>query len=375
MCLVKAISINAFRNLEQQAVFLHPESNVIVGNNGSGKTSFLESLFFVCNAKSFRTNTPNEAIQNNSRTGLLEARFIKSDTLTDINAVAENVSSVVLKLEKPNKKTLHIDSKIIANSSTLALLFPCYYFSPVSLNLLEGDPGQRRNLIDWLMFHVEQPAYNQYISQYRKVLKNRNKLLKIKSNYDGNQDNFWVTEMVSIAEQIEGLRSLHLSNLKLMFEMLTKDYLTFATKIDLEYFKGWKSDNLLEELKTNLERDLILGNTSAGIHKSDLKIRNDNKLIKNSLSRGQVKLLTLTLVVAVLKYASEITKKKVLFLVDDLFAELDPHSFKIAIKLINLLNTQCIITCNNADLAGQTDSLFNSLSMFHVEQGKINEVQ
>ncbi|MBE1300806.1 MAG: DNA replication and repair protein RecF [Alteromonadaceae bacterium] len=374
MCLVKAISISAFRNLEQQVVFLHPESNIVLGDNGSGKTSFLESLFFVCNAKSFRTNTPNEAIQNSERVALLEARF-KSKLNQENNTSVEDTTSVSLKLEKPNKKMLQIEAKPVSNSSTLALLFPCYYFSPVSLNLLEGDPSLRRNLIDWLMFHVEQPIYNQYIAQYRKLLKSRNKLLKIKSAYDGNQDRFWLSELVTVANNLEDLRRNHLNNLNKVFDDLKFEFLAFSKNVHLEYYKGWKSNDLLGELSESLERDLILGSTSLGTHKSDLKVRNQKRQIKSSLSRGQIKLLTLTLVVAVLKYVSEVRQQKVLFLIDDLFAELDPNSFKIAIKLINLLNTQCIITCNNADLAGQTDSLFNSLSMFHVEQGKINEVQ
>lgn len=374
MCLVKAISISAFRNLERQVVFLHPESNIVIGDNGSGKTSFLEALFFVCNAKSFRTNTPNEAIQNSEKAALLEARF-NSNLKQEDSTINEETTSVSLKLEKPNKKMLQIEAKPISNSSTLALLFPCYYFSPVSLNLLEGDPSLRRNLIDWLMFHVEQPRYNQYITQYRKLLKSRNKLLKIKTAYDGNQDRFWVTQLVTVANKLEDLRRNHVNNLNKVFDDLKTEYLAFSENVHLEYYKGWKSNDLHSELNESLERDLILGSTTLGTHKSDLKVRNQKRQIKSSLSRGQIKLLTLTLVVAVLKYVSEVRQQKVLFLVDDLFAELDPKSLKVAIKLINLLNTQCIITCNNADLAGQTDSLFNSLSMFHVEQGKINEVQ
>ena len=336
--------------------------NLIVGQNGSGKSSILEAISILCTGRSFRSNQIASIIQY----GCESMRVVAWVTNQSGNKITVGMD------RGHAHHHLHIDRIPAGRLSQFAEQLPLQSITPGSISLVIGSPSVRRSFLDWGLFHVE-PSYSQLTRTYRSILKQRNAL--IRANRDVDQElKYWDDQIVDAGEQITHRRIEYMQSLIDIFntEIATQIREIIPLNITISYQKGWKLGmNLSEAIRDTSDRERRVGHTVVGPHEADFKIQASGKSAKDSLSRGESKLLSVAFYLAQLKHLQNELNKETVLLIDDLFSELDEtHSGSIQRYLLDN-QSQIFITSVTTN-----HPFFEQCPhrMFHVEQGTIVSV-
>ena len=355
-------NVSNFRNIEALSFEPSPEINVIIGENGSGKSSLLESIYFLSHGKSFRTNKYKAIIQHQKDTLLVHGK-------KQFNSLQIPVG---IQKERNGNTLAKVHGKRCERIAQLAEVLPAQVITPESFELFFGGPKERRRFLDLGVFHVEQEFYFHWYN-FNKLLKQRNALLKQKpSNYE-QQIQFWDKEFVTNADKINTLRSSYITRLsKLFFDKIASQIELFKS-LSFEYSPGWKSEyDLSEQLSSNFERDIKLGYTSKGPHKADINFLIDGVSVDNFLSRGQLKLLMYALKVCQNHLIESETEKQSLFLIDDLPSELSHDTKQAVSELLAHSTSQIFISAIDYDsISAVVEPLNKNIKVFHVKHGKL----
>ena len=352
-----SLEINNFRNLHQVKIEPDARLNIISGVNAAGKTSLLESLFYLSYGRSFRNSQTRDLI------------MYDQDYFRLISKIKTPSAESIIGIQKSTKQqTIRIDQQDIHKISDLAALFPVIALHPDSHQLISAGPELRRQYIDWGVFHVEH-AFIQTWKRYRKALSQRNAALR--HHQPDNMCVIWDQALVESANQIEQARFQYLEQLNILLKK-NAEFLFPGNKVSLEYKRGWSDEHDYQDfLLSSLARDKEKGYTQAGPHRADIKIRLDNKSAQTSISRGQQKKLVALLKLAQLELFIQTTQRTCVLLYDDLPAELDQSNRNILMELLSGMNVQLFVSSIEAE---QLDiSSWNSAKMFHVEQGAVKE--
>lgn len=351
---IRQISLNDFRNLKSSTLEFHDRLNIFTGSNASGKSSLLEAIHLICNGKSFRTRNLSSCIQ-----------FDKSGFL--IFAIFDNYKAGFSYIK--HKTTIRIDNENIYRISDLAKRTPVKSIDSSSLDLILGGPKDRRAFIDWCLFHVEHNFISLSI-EYKHALKQRNALLKRKANI--KEIIYWNKFLANYAEEIFLLRSKYITHIQSLFKKEFSDFLDILN-IELNYAPGWDTDkNFLDILMSQNTNDIKYGFTRFGIHRDDITITSDSVPVRDVLSRGQIKLISILLIFSQILLINLKTEKKVIVLIDDLNSELDSKAIDLIFKKLEKFNIQIFISNINSNI----DALKHKeeYKLFHVEHGMIKTV-
>ena len=239
-----------------------------------------------------------------------------------------------------------------------------------TFELLVGGPLERRQFLDWLVFHVKHeflPAWR----QARQALKQRNSLLR-SGRINSDLLSPWDIELARNAEALHLLRSEVFLQFSKDLAHLLKD-IPALSAIDVSYFGGWEEGvPLAELLKLNLQRDAQLGHTSVGPHRADLRLRLAKMPASDVLSRGQQKLFVCALRICAGRVFKRLTGRDCIYLIDDLPSELDEeHRLRLATWLMELESQVFITGVSRVDLESVWDLLAAPRKVFHVEQGSV----
>lgn len=362
---IKSIYLKNFRNLKEQRFNLNPELSFFVGDNGSGKSSILESIFFIGHGKSFRT-TKSELICHFDQQAFYlnvkdedDGNFGLSKSKSDINFIIKKNGERIQKL------------------SELASNFAVQIVTPESFKLFFGGAKERRRFLELGLFHVEHD-YKFSWKHFSKIHKQRNALLKNRS--DEQTYSYWTQEFVQASKVISSIRSNYAQKLAEELRFWLAILLPEALdSFDLNYFQGWSQSRELEEvLASQREKEIKQGFSASGAHKFDLKFLIAGHALELKLSRGQQKLFLLALTLAQMKLIEKVRQVKPILLIDDFGAELDISSRERFNEALATLNGQIIISA--IDFEAVKPILENlkqekNYTMFHVEHGEILEIE
>lgn len=356
--LLNRLSINNLRNIESVVVDFHPQLNFLVGDNGAGKTSVLESVFVLAKGRSFRSGQISSLIGPHAESFQVVAKIQKAGTRDDV------AQSNTLGIERSRSEwKARRDGSDVQQLSDLARELPLVLIEPNSHQLISGAPEIRRRFIDWSVFHVE-PDYLLVWRRYARALKQRNAALRkqqkaVAESLDGILSDTGERLAESRRTQVECLtRGLNEAILRLSPEL---------TGIRLKYDPGWKEGSLAEALRATLDRDIERGATGPGPHRADLQVFQNQRVAKERLSRGEQKVLSSALLLVQAQLMVE-TGETPLLLLDDLASEFDEAHLARVLVLARELDGQIIITGTSLDdYSGQGRSAHR---VFHVEHGK-----
>ncbi|WP_151172231.1 DNA replication/repair protein RecF [Pseudoalteromonas ruthenica] len=358
---ITSLSLNDFRNVE--AVSLSPQGiNIIYGENGSGKTSFLEAIYFLSHGRSFRTNKYRNVIRHGAQKFTLHAKK-HSNNLTIPMGISKNVQG---------ETQVRIQGKASRRISDLAQVLPVQVITPESYSFFFGGPKERRAFIDLGVFHVEHEFLNAW-QNFNRILKQRNALLKQRPRDIKLQLAVWDKEFVRLAQHITALRESYIERFKAHFFDRLCAELELMQGLKIEFHCGWKqSDSLADVLSENLERDLARGYTSRGPHKADITIKTDVGAAEHVFSRGQLKLLLYALKVAQNSLIEKETGKQSLLLIDDLPSELSEDTKRKVGQLLSHCQAQIFITTIESEsVSAVLEALDRTEALFHVKHGKL----
>ena len=356
------IQVEDFRNLKSASLDLHPEVNLIYGDNGSGKTSLIESIHYLGFGRSFRTRRPKSVIQHG------EAKFTVFGKLRqDVDSLAVGIG---IQKYADQRTHIRIDGQDVERMSDMVKLCPVQLYTPQSTELLTGSPSIRRSFLDWGLFHVEHPYLGDY-TRFKRALSQRNALLK--TPHSGRiEHDFWTKEYVESGQLIEAHRRKHFELVSDYIHRYLKQFL-ITFDFDIQLYRGWDSTiSLGESVEASYERDRKFGFTQSGPHKADLRLRSNKVPIVEVLSRGQLRLVSVALQLAQAHFLKDAVGISCLLLIDDLSAELDSHARKVFMQAVTSLGSQLMISAIDKADFGEFYQ-YDNKKVFHVEQGEVNE--
>jgi DNA replication and repair protein RecF len=337
--MISDIQLKQFRSYKNDSFEFSDGVNIIVGPNASGKSNLLEAILVIAKGGSYRVSD-QELIM-----------FKKPWTRLDAHLQSGSVRTVKIAHENGRvKKTYEFDDKPYLRLTHTHTL-PVVLFEPNNLFLLIGQPDARRAYIDDILEQLES-NYVHVRKQYRRVLSQRNALLK-KQPRDLEQQLFvWNLRLSELGGHIAGSRAELVKKLNEQLGDVYKHIAKARTTVIAHYESQLPLDQyetaLLKKLETSLEKDLLRGYTGAGPHRDDLVLYFDGVPASETASRGETRTALLALKIFELQLLEAHRGQKPLLLLDDVFSELDGKRRHALTDYLQQYQT--FITTTDADL-------------------------
>ena len=331
--ILKTLRVQNFRTHSDFILEIGEKSTLISGANGSGKTSLLEAIYFTLQGTSFRSSD-KEILRNDGSSWFRIDLKDSKDSLRTVTFDNSLTSSKKQFLIDGNKK-----ARLSAN-----LRVPVVLFEPEDLQLLSGSPNRRRNFLDHFLAQIY-PSFQLALSRYNKALKQRNNLLK-SDNFSKIELFPWDLMLAEYGSEIISKRCEFIKLLNSKIENIYAEISGVKDSIEIQYLgDNVSKSEILAILSRNVERDKILGYTSFGPHKHDIQFIFNGKPAQNVASRGENRSLVLALKFIETDILAELTGKRPIVLLDDVFSELDNERQKLLTK--HFSKYQTIITSTN----------------------------
>ena len=306
-----------FRNLEDTQINTNAKNIFLIGENGHGKTNFLEAVYVLCFGNSFRTKIDSLFVKEGEKEMSVKGIYYDDEKKED--GIKNNI---FLSMSK-GKKTIILNEKKIRDRKEIIYNIPCVVFSHDDISFVNGTPDRRRTFFNQTISLFD-CNYLDNLRQYEKVLKNRNAVLKNKEK-----------EIISVLDMQLAEKGIELIKKR---EKITEEFNeTFSSvflkvsdldsKIKILYKPSWgfepDAEKIREILLSKAEEETALGTTLSGPHRDRFYYYMNKKDFTKIASTGQIRLISLALKTAQAEFYREKTGKKPLILLDDALLELD----------------------------------------------------
>lgn len=325
--IIKSINLTNFRSHDHYRLDCTNETSLVLGPNGSGKTSVLEAIYILTQGKSFRASDP-EIIKRGTDFYRIELEFISGETIT---ATYNHHQKTFLTADHKSRR---LPKKY---------RYPVVLFEPSDLNLISHAPSRRRTYFDRIFSQFD-PNFPSHLSRYEKALRQRNELLK--SEHLSRDCLFsWDILLARHGTEICRQRTIFLNEIS---SRLTEVYHSIATSPDqlsLNYrteVSGYNESDYLLHLEQNFTKDHYLGHTTFGVHHDDYLFEFNHQPADGSASRGESRTFILALKFIESDLIYQKTGSRPLILLDDVFSELDSSRRHSLVQ--NFQNHQIILT-------------------------------
>ena len=364
--LLEYLETHCFRNTSGR-VSWGPNLNIIYGDNGQGKTNWLEAIYLLATTKSFRTQRLQEAVCFGEDLAVVRGRVAR----------AEEVHRDLQVAVQSGTKTLTLNGKREAVTRYLGQL-DAIAFTADELETVRGGPEARRRFLDRGILSLHH-VYVQTLADYNRVIKQKNRLLQDASSAEQNAADVlpliapWNEQLVDLGGQIHRARTDYVTQLNEVLErrLFGREEITIRYVSSLEG-KGDLSDYealLAERLRLRLSAEIAAGYALVGPHRDDLGIMFDGYEIRTYGSSGQQRSTLIILDLAAISLYYSWHREYPLFLIDDVDAELDGKRID---HLLGHLEgrTQTFITTSKEGLVKQ---YFTRANVYEVKEGLISE--
>ena len=337
--IITKLKLKNFRNYNDNSFVFGKNTNIILGKNAQGKTNLLESIYICALGKSVRAHKDSDLIKWNCENSKIDLDLEKST----------GKSKIEIYFLKNKKKSIKINNIPIKKIGELLGELRCVFFSPDELKLIKESPEDRRRFMDIDLSQTSKIYFN-YLNKYEKLLNSRNKLLKkfkevnTKKIFNETSTTEDIKRMVSVYDSQISECSAQIFISRYSFINALKPYATkvhaFLTnntenleidyqgslnnQINLEDKKNIK-EKFLNLYKKNFEKDILLGYTTVGPHRDDIKVSINSIDVKNFCSQGQQRTAALSLKLAELEIIKQQTGEYPILILDDVLSELDEN--------------------------------------------------
>jgi DNA replication and repair protein RecF len=362
--LLAAIEATNFRNLSGRIEW-GPRLNIIYGNNGQGKTNWLEAIYLLARTKSFRTQRLQEAIRFNEELAVVRGTVTTGQDLQrDLHVSLHD-----------NSKTIFVNSKRETLARYLTQL-QVFSFTAADLDVVRGMPEARRRFLDRGISSLK-PAYLKTISDYNKVIKQKNRVLQLANENELGPDKVedllapWNEQLIRLGVLIHRAREEYVAGLNAALERQLFERRDVTTRYvsSLEN-KGDMSDYeslLRSRISLRLGAEVAAGHALIGPHRDDLEIHLDGREIRVYGSSGQQRSALLLLDLAAISLYNSGSDDQPVFIIDDVDAELDERRIRHLLEYLEN-RTQTFITTSKRS---HVESFFSRASVFEIEDGKV----
>jgi DNA replication and repair protein RecF len=372
---VKSVRLKNFRNHRSTNINFSENINIFFGKNGQGKTNILDGLTYLCLTKGFLSSSDSNSVLFGESDFELEAEFC-----SDLNVTSK--AKVLFSPSVKGKNLFQNDMKVDRAVSFVGL-YPIVLLAPQFYDIVSGVPQDRRKFVD-LVISQSSKSYLNDVIEFKKVLKQRNKLLfdiKTQKSRDFDSIEYWNGPLVKYGASVISKRH---NFIKEFVPFFVKAYteITAANELpSIKYMPGISIkdvDSEYEAIPSIFESDLHncaydefrRGSTIIGPHKDEFEFKINGFDVRQFASQGQQKTFLVALKIAEFFYLEDKCAEKPILVLDDLFSELDRDRSKF---LLNFLQDKCqvFISSTNSDIFDEVLKYNGTNNKYYVEEGRI----
>ena len=363
-----AIEATNFRNLSGKIEW-GPRLNILYGNNGQGKTNWLEAIHVLARTRSFRTQRLQEAIKFGEHLAVIRGKVTTGGDL-------ERDLQVTL---QDNSKTIFLNTKREPLTRYLTQL-QIFSFTAADLEVVRGVPEARRRFLDRGISSLR-PAYLKTIADYGKVIKQKNRILQLANESELSLDKTedllapWNDQLVTLAAVIHREREKYIAGLNTTLERQLFDRRDIHTRyVSSLEGKGDLSDYeslLRSRLALRVNAEVAAGHSLIGPHRDDWEIQLEGREIRVYGSSGQQRSALLLLDLAAISLYNSSANEHPVFIIDDVDAELDEGRIRHLLEYLEN-RTQTFITTSKRS---HVEGFFSRANVYEIEEGQVRSSQ
>lgn len=350
--MITSVRLKNFRSYTNESFEFGPHVNIVVGPNGSGKTNLLEALLVLAHGGSYRA-ADAELVRFDQPWLRLDAQTDAGTRTVKITALPALVKQYELN-DKPYRRLLRHHT------------VPLVLFEPNHLRLLHGAPERRRTYLDGILEQT-QPEFGGYLRNYRRVLAQRNALLKRPGGVSGNELFPWDLRLSELGAAISRARAQLVAELAeelpdLYAALSSEATASVTVRYEPQFAAEQYETQLLHALEHHLAKDIARGFTAYGPHREDMAAYFGPHLAANVASRGETRTVVLALKILELQLLERARQTTPLLLLDDVFSELDSTRRRALTGYLQ--HYQTFLTTTDADTVEADVSTAKILRLF-----------
>jgi len=356
---IEKTQLKNYRNIENIEIEPCDGVNIIYGENAQGKTNILESIYLFTGLKSFRSSKDSELVYFGKERAEIRTEFFSGGR----NQSAE--------IKITDRRRAVLNGVSLPSPTGLMSKFPAALFSPGFLSLIQNGPSERRKFIDSAICQIH-PKFAVILSEYTKLLKQRNAVLRNNENY--NETKLFLEcineSFAAAGEKVYAERKKYLSELLPFVEDIYNGLSSGKEKITFSYLKKGDSEDRLafeEILKNHEKADICSGMTLTGPHRDDIDININSVSARNFGSQGQKRSAAIALKLSEAEIIKNMTGENPVILLDDVMSELDASRQDYILNHIE--GKQVFITCCDPSAV----RILNVGKTFNIINGGIKE--
>ncbi len=336
---LKQFKVENFRNLQPSLLTFSKDINVIIGNNGNGKTNLLEAIYYLFQGKSFR--------KKNSFPQMLSTDCVKGEIIFNATFKKGNIENYISGKQLSSGGTFFLNNKKVSRNK-LKMVF----ISPHDAFLFFNDSTFRKDKINSL-FGLLDSEFKKLSGSYGKYLKHKSAMLKGKVDFDKKLLQIYNEELARLTKVLTIKKSelIEIVNpfLERIFENIFGEKLSLSLNLKSK-FVGLKSEEILDLFSKDLQKETILKTTLSGQHKDDYEVFLEGFLAQEYGSLGQLKMSYFSILFAFIKVLYCKINESPIVLIDDVSGELDHIRLKQLLLFLENLESQVFLTSANNEL-------------------------
>ena len=304
-----SVRLYHFRNLDNTTIETNARDVFLVGENGQGKTNFLEAIYFTCYGSSFRTRRDDTLIRHGEEDLAVEAGFHR-----------KGETQRIFVKQAGRKKTIELNGKPVSDRKEIISNVPCIVFCHDDIGFVTGAPEMQRWFMNQTLSLVDRD-YLDALRLYNRVLRSRNAALR--------SGQFVLLDVLDqqLAETgipiVNRRRDMNTRFSEVLGELFGTVFGSRET-LRLTYRASWRADAPHSEIRNRRDNDLRMVTTTSGPHRDRFVYEFGDSLLTNTASTGQLRLVSLILRVAQAQFVRQATGSLPVLLLDDVLLELDP---------------------------------------------------
>jgi DNA replication and repair protein RecF len=306
----ESVRLYHFRNLADATIETNSRDIFLVGENGQGKTNFLEAIYFTCYGSSFRTRRDDTLIRHGESDLAVEAAIRQGD----------DTRRIVIK-QTGRKKSIELNGKSISDRKEIVSNVPCIVFCHDDIGFVTGAPEMQRWFMNQTLSLIDRD-YLDALRLYNRVLRSRNAALRSGQHMVLDAlDQQLVEAGVPIVERRRDVNSRFSQVLTRLFSTVFEG----DEELRLNYRASWRSEDPHDEMQNRRENDIRMATTTSGPHRDRFVYHFGPSILTDVASTGQLRLVSLILRVAQAQFVRDATGSLPVLLLDDVLLELDPR--------------------------------------------------
>ncbi len=356
------LKLRNFRNFRNLNIKFNKNKNIIIGNNGMGKTNLIEAIYVLGLTKSFRGTNENIIITKNENSTKIEG---------NINGNIKANYQITL---SSNGKKAKINNKNQEKLSDYLSKINIILFNPDDLKIIKNSPSSRRKLLNIEISQLNN-QYLKKLTEYNHILKQRNSYLKtmyINSFTSKEYLDILTDKLINLGIDIYNERKKFIDKINKLISNIFYE-ITDEKALVIKYnscYKDITQEKIRKKYDEILEKDMMLGSTTFGIHHDDIDFLLNDDNLRDYGSEGQQKNAILSFKLAEVEIFNNQLGEYPILILDDLFSELDSKKINNILKFLNK-DIQIFITVT--DLKYVTDEIKENSNIIKINNGKVEE--